>query len=134
MSNNLEGQGKNLTLFSAKDSSALQRPLLIEAGTAPPSVLDYISIVWKFRTTLLVLLVASIAGASALSLRMMPTYRGMLQLEVQELNQNFLNVRELDPSPGPNASAPDSYIQVQAQVLHVMPRTIPPRSQSLFSD
>ena len=83
----------------------------------PFGVLDYAAILLKFRWMIVLPLVAGIVGSLAFSFQQKPTYRAALQLEVQELNQNFLNIRDLDPSAAPNAAAPDGYIQLQAQVL-----------------
>jgi capsular exopolysaccharide synthesis family protein len=94
-----------------------QRQAPLDAEDPAFGVLDYAAILWKFRWILVVPLAIGIAGAVALSFRQNPTYRSTLQLEVQELNQNFLDVSALDPTATSNAAAPDSYIQVQAQVL-----------------
>lgn len=91
--------------------------LSASAEEAPLGVLDYAAILLKFRWTIVLLLAAGIVGALAFSFQQKPKYRASLQLEVQELNQNFLNVRDLDPSAAPNTAAPDSYVQLQAQVL-----------------
>ncbi len=86
-------------------------------GEAPLGVLDYLGIIWKFRWPFLLALGVMLTLSLLLTLRTNPTYRATLRLEVQDLNQNFMNVRDLDPAGESNPASPDSYIQVQAQTL-----------------
>ncbi len=85
--------------------------------TRPYGLLDHLGVLWRFKYSLSFYILAGILAAGAISFKQKPDYRANLQLEVQELNQNFMNARDVDPAAGTSPIAPDSYVQVQAQVL-----------------
>ena len=92
-------------------------PARVEAEESTLGILDYVALLWKFKRTFLVLSLTGLVGALVFSFNQKPTYRAALQLEVQDLNQNFLNLRDVDPAAGASPGAPDSFVQVQVQVL-----------------
>jgi capsular exopolysaccharide synthesis family protein len=83
----------------------------------PYGLLDHLGVLWKFKYSLAGCILAGIIAAAAYSFKQAPAYRADLQLEVQELNQNFMNARDVDPAASTSPIAPDSYVQVQVQVL-----------------
>jgi polysaccharide biosynthesis transport protein len=80
-------------------------------------LLDHLGILWKFKYSLAFCILVGIVAATAYSFKQKPEYRANLQLEVQDMNQNFMNVRDVDPTAGSSPITPDGYVQVQVQVL-----------------
>jgi len=91
--------------------------LTVSTSELSPHLFDYLGILNKFRLTFLAILICALAAALFVSFKQTPKYRSSAQLEVQELNQNFMNLRDVDPGAAANPTAPDSYVQVQVQVL-----------------
>jgi len=80
-------------------------------------LIDHLGVLWKFKYGLALCVAIGAIAAITYSFRQSPAYRADLQLEVQELNQNFMNTRDVDPTADPSPSTPDTYVQVQVQVL-----------------
>ena len=80
-------------------------------------LLDHLGILWKFKYSLALCILVGIVAATAYSFKQKPEYRANLQLEVQDMNQNFMNVKDVDPTAGSSPITPDGYVQVQVQVL-----------------
>jgi polysaccharide biosynthesis transport protein len=80
-------------------------------------LLDHLGILWKFKYSIALCMLVGIVAATAYSFKQKPEYRANLQLEVQEMNQNFMNIRDVDPTAGGSPITPDGYVQVQVQVL-----------------
>ena len=84
---------------------------------APPSggLLDYVSV---FRRNARLILCAALGTAllgylSTVPLK--PVYRARATLEIQNPNDNFMNVGELDPSATVNSA--ETYVETQARIL-----------------
>jgi polysaccharide biosynthesis transport protein len=80
-------------------------------------LLDHLGVLWKFKYSLGCCILVGILASAAYSFRQRPAYLASLQLEVQDLNQNFMNARDVDPTAGTSPITPDGYVQVQVQVL-----------------
>jgi succinoglycan biosynthesis transport protein ExoP len=92
-------------------------------GTAPlyagsdqksgPSV-PYHQVLWRWK--LLILFAALMGGASGyfLAMREPPMYRSRATVELQQLNQNFMNAREIDPIASYSG---EGSIQTQIRIL-----------------
>lgn len=80
-------------------------------------LLDHLGILWKFKYSLAFCILVGIVAATAYSFKQKPEYRANLELEVQDMNQNFMNIRDVDPTAGAAPITPDGYVQVQVQVL-----------------
>jgi polysaccharide biosynthesis transport protein len=53
----------------------------------------------------------------AITLGTTPAYRAATSLEVQGLNEEFLDLGNIDPTAKPDTFSPDSYFQTQAEIL-----------------
>ncbi|MBI3696443.1 MAG: polysaccharide biosynthesis tyrosine autokinase [Acidobacteria bacterium] len=95
----------------------------VDAGEEPDEGLNYWEILRRRKGT--VLLVTFVCGLTALlfSLPQTPVYQARALLEIQGLNENFLSMRDLDPTASTGSYSADSYLQTQVKVL---------RSQSLL--
>ena len=91
--------------------------VIVANSELPPHLFDYLGILNKFRLTFLAIVLCALAAAVFVSFKQTPKYRSSAQLEVQELNQNFMNLSDVDPAAATSPAAPDSYVQVQVQVL-----------------
>lgn len=60
---------------------------------------------------------AGIAVAVLVSLAEPRVYRAAATLEVQGLNENFLNLRDVDPAAAPAITTNDIYVKTQAEIL-----------------
>ena len=78
---------------------------------------EYLHALW--RRKLSIGLVVAVFGAAALliSLRERPMYSARTSLEVLELNENFLNRKEVDPNSVPNMTSTEAYMQTQVRLL-----------------
>lgn len=79
--------------------------------------LDHLAVLWTRRNYVLGFLAAGCVLSLIFTLSQKFAYRAELQLEVQELNQNFMNVGQVDPTAIPQQATPDNYVQTQVQVL-----------------
>lgn len=89
----------------------------MQAGDPPDSgdILEW----WKIlRRSVWVLVAAGIAGAVVgflATLPQTPVYKSYATLEIQQLNQDYMNIRQVDPTAVDSWG--DSYIQTQLQIL-----------------
>ena len=123
----IEDHSRNRKALPSAGGAGLQKQLAhtidVSASEArsdearPYELLDHLGVLWKFKYSLSFCILAGILVGGAISFKQKADYRANLQLEVQELNQNFMNARDVDPAAGISPIAPDSYVQVQAQVL-----------------
>jgi polysaccharide biosynthesis transport protein len=107
----------------ARVQKELAHTIDIPNSNAPSSeeraygLLDHLSILWKFKYSIVFCVLVGIVAATAYSFKQKPEYRANLRLEVQDMNQNFMNTRDVDPAAGASPITPDGYVQVQVQVL-----------------
>lgn len=71
------------------------------------------------RRKRLVILAAclGVLGALVISLMLPRVYRAVAALEIQGVNENFLNLGEIDPTAMPATYSHESYVQTQAEIL-----------------
>ena len=71
-----------------------------------------------------VILLAALLGAMAaylVTLPQTPVYRAWSFLEIQNLNEDFLNARAISPTSSPNYQSPDYNIRTQMTILQSRP-------------
>jgi len=79
------------------------------------SLLDYWEGIRRYKLVLLAFVVAGAMGALMLSFLQTPLYRAHTSLEVEDLNENFQNLKEADPTT--QTAPPESYFQTQVKIL-----------------
>jgi len=119
----------------ANDSSAKTVPLLPAGNQLVPSsytpakwvpaevidenpsfsLMDYWEGIRRYKFVILAFVVAGAMGALILSFLQTPMYRAHTSLEVEDLNENFQNLKDSDPTAQfPSA---ESYFQTQVKIL-----------------
>src|SRR5260370_21212356 len=81
------------------------------------AVLDYWQIVRRRKVTLLLISFLGGLAALLLTLSQTPVYQANASLEIQPLNENFLNMRDVNPTASGSSYTPEYDIQTQVRVL-----------------
>ena len=81
-------------------------------------LLEYLQILQRRRGTLILIGVLGLVTSLLFTLPQTPTYQTRASIEIQNLNENFLNTRNLSPTAEDGASyAPGSDLRTQAKLL-----------------
>ena len=89
-----------------------------DAAPAPESILDYWNILLAHWKTLLLAALAGVVAAVVIGLAQTPQYRARTSLEIQSLNDNFLDLNRVVPTvPGMDLPTGPSYLQTQVVML-----------------
>ena len=84
----------------------------------PGGLLEYLYILQRRRGTLILIGVLGLVTSLLFTLPQTPTYQARASIEIQNLNENFLNTRNLSPTAEDGASyAPGSDLRTQAKLL-----------------
>jgi capsular exopolysaccharide synthesis family protein len=78
---------------------------------------EYWHILRRHRGAILLLVVLGGLGGLLFSLPQTPIYRAHTTLEVLALNENFLNIRDVDPTASGRDSGTPYYIETQVEIL-----------------
>jgi succinoglycan biosynthesis transport protein ExoP len=85
-------------------------------------LLEYLQILNRRKWTLLIIAVASTIAANLITRMQAPVYRSRSLVEIESLNENFLNMRNLTPtSENQNSQSPEYNIRTQIEVLQSRP-------------
>jgi polysaccharide biosynthesis transport protein len=93
------------------------------SGTGPvaaaewSSPADCLRILYRRKGTLLLIALAGVLVAGLVSLIQPRMYRSVASLEIQGVNENFLNLHDVDPAAAPGASSVEPYVKTQAEFL-----------------
>jgi uncharacterized protein involved in exopolysaccharide biosynthesis len=84
-----------------------------------PSLLaDYLQILQRRKGTLILIVFLGLLTSLLLTLLQTPTYQARASIEIQNLNENFLNMRNVSPTSDEGASyAPGSDLETLARIL-----------------
>ena len=107
------------------ESNLLARPQYIEMPSStviedsgPGLLLEYLDIVWRHKGTLILIAFLGLLASLLLTLPQTPIYQARASLEIQNLNENFLNMRDVSPTANEGGSSPAEYdLQTQAKIL-----------------
>jgi succinoglycan biosynthesis transport protein ExoP len=90
-----------------------------EVAAAPgyDSFLDYWHILIRHKITLLYFALAGLLAAILFSLAQTPLYRARTSLEIQDFNDDFLDMKSVDPTSTGNYLTAQSYFQTQIKML-----------------
>jgi len=80
-------------------------------------LLDYARLLYKRKGTLALVLVAGILVTVAATVTQAPTYESRAALEVQGVNDNFLNAQNISPTSTYSAMNESNYVQTEAEIL-----------------
>jgi len=81
------------------------------------SPVEFLRVLYRRKGTLLAVTLAGVLIAALVSLAQPRLYRSVASLEVQGVNENFLNLRDIDPAATPNAASNDVYVKTQSEIL-----------------
>jgi polysaccharide biosynthesis transport protein len=85
---------------------------------SPNLLLEYWDILRRRKGALIVIAFLGVLAAVLLTLPQAPVYRARTSLEIQNLNENFLNMRDVNPNASNGASyAPGSDLETQVKIL-----------------
>lgn len=88
----------------------------------PGTLLEYMRLLARRKGTLLLFALLSTLAAFLFTRAQSPTYRARILLEVETLNENLFNMRNVSPTaPDENAQSPESNIRTQIAVLQSRP-------------
>jgi capsular exopolysaccharide synthesis family protein len=87
-------------------------------GEAPPLLLEYWHMLWRRKGTLLLIAFLGLLAAVLLTLPQTPVYQARTSIEIQNLNENFLNMRDVNPTQQQDGSDPlTTDLQTQISIL-----------------
>ncbi len=87
-------------------------------GPGPPLLLEYWQILLRHKGVLCLVACLGLLAALLLTLPQTPVYQARTTLEIQNLNENFLNMRAVNPTSNePTAQAADLDLQTQLSIL-----------------
>jgi len=106
-------------------TNALARPQYIEAPSpevieepGPGLLLEYWDIVRRRRGTLILIAFVGFLSSVLLTLPQTRIYQARASLEIENLNENFLNMRDVSPTANEGGSYPPEYdLQTQVKIL-----------------
>lgn len=112
------------------------------SGPTPNLISDYLRTLARWRAA--ILLAAVLGGLLSLSLNLgvMPVFEARTSLDIQSLNGDFMNMRNVSATGGDTASSSESYVQTQIKLLQsstLLDRTVErlkaePHAQALDRD
>ena len=79
------------------------------------SLLEYWEKICRYKLAIAAFVVVGAAGALLLSFAQTPMYRAHTSLVVEDLNENFQNLKDSDPTA--EVAPPQSYFQTQVKIL-----------------
>jgi capsular exopolysaccharide synthesis family protein len=106
-------------------TSLAARPQYIEAPSpevieepGPGLLLEYWDILRRHKGTLILIAFLGFLCSLLLTLPQTPIYQARASLEIQNLNENFLNMRDVSPTANEDGSYPPEYdLQTQVKIL-----------------
>jgi succinoglycan biosynthesis transport protein ExoP len=109
-----EGAEQRLARYSYSDPPEME----VEAAPGYLSLLDYLRILVRHKAALLCFATAGLFVAIAISLMQTPVYRARTSLEIQDFNENFLDLQNVEPtnSSGNYATAQSNF-ETQVKIL-----------------
>lgn len=121
----LDDPGRDLRSRNGAGTNLPTRPQYIEVPyreiieeQGPGLLLEYWDILRRHKGTLVLIAFLGLLTALLLTLPQTPVYQARALLEIQNLNENFLNTREVNPNAKDGASyTPEYELQTQVKIL-----------------
>src|SRR5215469_973381 len=96
-------------------------PYVITPNEAPEDAeitpADYLHTLWRRKGTVAAFVLAGVLIGGGIAYMSPRVYQGQTAVEIQDVNENFLNLKDVDPTATGSSSAGDAYVQTQAQIL-----------------
>lgn len=80
-------------------------------------LIEYVDIIRRRKAALMLVVAAGVLFALLITLPQTPVYQARGSIEIQNLNNNFLNMRNVSPTGEETASDPRAEIQTQSKLL-----------------
>jgi len=90
-------------------------------------LMDYYRTIWRRKAAILLFVLAGGVGAYLLTLGSQPIYRARTSLDIQNMNSDFMNMREVAATGDGGSANGDAYVQTQIKLLQsdtLLDRTI----------
>ena len=121
----LEGHASGLQRRKNGEDKLAMRPQYIDVPPStvveepgPGLLLEYFDIVRRHKGTLILIAFLGLLASLLLTLPQTPIYQARASLEIQNINEDFLNMREMSPTASGSSSYPPQYdLQTQAKIL-----------------
>ena len=121
----LEGHAPGLQRRKNGEDKLAMRPQYIDVPPStvveepgPGLLLEYFDIVRRHKGTLILIAFLGLLASLLLTLPQTPIYQARASLEIQNINEDFLNMREMSPTASGSSSYPPQYdLQTQAKIL-----------------
>src|SRR5579859_3720964 len=81
------------------------------------SPVQCLTALYRRKGTVLLAGLAGVLIATLVSLAQPRLYRSVATLEIQGVNENFLNLRDIDPNAAPSATTNEVYVKTQGDIL-----------------
>jgi capsular exopolysaccharide synthesis family protein len=102
---------------TARPRAAYQRPDGLEGGAVEGGLLEYLGALRRRKASLLLCSGLGLVAGVVLSLPQSPVYQAKTVLEVVELNDNFMNMKEVQQMAQGGAGGASTDIQTQLRIL-----------------
>ncbi|MGH9680444.1 MAG: GumC family protein, partial [Candidatus Acidiferrales bacterium] len=113
---NLKDAQANLLAPRRSYPEAAYSEVIEEPG--PSLLLEYLKILRRRKGTLILIVFLGLLASLLLTLPQTPIYQARGSVEIQSLNDNFLNMRNVNPTAdGGSSSAPEADLNTQAKIL-----------------
>ena len=119
-----------LTPFSFRDrtdsrrdalfAAELEEPTNFRPGRTPPTpnlLTDYLRTLARWRIAILLAAVLGGLLSVSLNLGVMPIFEARTSLDIQALNSDFMNMRDVSATGGETGASSESYVQTQIKLL-----------------
>jgi succinoglycan biosynthesis transport protein ExoP len=95
-----------------------QYPSFSEAASSTKewSLMEYVRTLWRYKRPLLSLAGAGVLSAAIITVIQPRLYQSHAAIQIQGLNENFLNLRDIYPTAAPSGDNA-VYVQTQAEIL-----------------
>ena len=99
-------------------NTSMCHPSTVVEEPGPGLLLEYFDIVRRHKGTLILIAFLGLLASLLLTLPQTPIYQARASLEIQNINEDFLNMREMSPTASGSSSYPPQYdLQTQAKIL-----------------
>jgi polysaccharide biosynthesis transport protein len=115
---NLQRQRNAVSTLQPRPQYIEALPTAVIEESGPGMLLEYFDIVRRHKVALILIAFLGMLISLLLTLTQKPVYQARASLEIRDLNENFLNMRDVNPTTDdPGASTAESDLQTQVKIL-----------------